>query len=393
MKLTQARAVALVLATLAISATEAACGGNSNSMQGAEASSGGSPVAVQIAAQSKDAALAVASIQANAASSQPRIRQTISFGDSLSDVGTYRVGLIAEVGGGKFTTNPGPVFVEAIGLLLGTPVTPFRQGFGGTSQVLGGTGFAMGGARVSQQPGIGCDPDPGSGMCTQALTIPVVDQITDYLTANGDAFHADQLVFVWAGANDVLFQLGVFSAKVGAGEGPTQAAGEAVVAVEQAALELASQVKRIIGKGATRVIVLNLPDIASTPFGKAPAQTAVLPLITDLVLAFNGTLAASLTGTPAVLLDFFTAQDRQLANPKAYGYTNINAPACDPVKIAAITEGLDQDGSSLFCSLLTLAKPFASVQYAFADLLHPTTLGHLNLAGWVAVELWQLGLL
>ncbi|HVP66477.1 MAG TPA: SGNH/GDSL hydrolase family protein [Anaeromyxobacteraceae bacterium] len=392
MKLTHARAVALLLATLAISAIGAACG-NSNSMQGPEAASVDSAVAVQIAAQSKDAALAVASIQANAASSQPRIRQIISFGDSLSDVGTYRVGLIAQVGGGKFTTNPGPVFVEAIGLLLGTPVTPFRQGFGGTSQVLGGTGFAMGGARVSQQPGIGCDPDPGSGICTGALTIPVVDQITDYLTANSDAFRSDQLVFVWAGANDVLFQLAAFGAKVGAGQSATQAAAEAIAAVEQAALDLASQVNRIIAKGATRVIVLNLPDIASTPFGKAPAQAQVLPLIADLVLAFNGALDASLTGTSAVLLDFFAAQDRQLANPKAYGYTNINTPACDPVKIAAITEGLDQDGSSLFCSPLTLVKPFAGVQFAFADLLHPTTLGHLNLAGWVAVEPWHLGLL
>ena len=102
-----------------------------------------------------------------------RIRQVIVFGDSLSDVGTYKVGPIAEVGGGKFTTNPGPVWAETIGLLFGAQVTPFRQGFGGVSQIVGGTGFAMGGARVSQQPGVGCDPDPQTGACTAALTIPV----------------------------------------------------------------------------------------------------------------------------------------------------------------------------------------------------------------------------
>ena len=60
-----------------------------------------------------------------------------------------------------------------IGILFGARVTPFRQGFDGMSQVVGGTGFAMGGSRVSQQPGIGCDPDPATGACRQALTIPV----------------------------------------------------------------------------------------------------------------------------------------------------------------------------------------------------------------------------
>jgi len=35
------------------------------------------------------------------------VRQVVVFGDSLSDVGTYKVGPVAQVGGGRFTTNPG----------------------------------------------------------------------------------------------------------------------------------------------------------------------------------------------------------------------------------------------------------------------------------------------
>ena len=211
-----------------------------------------------------------------------RVDRIVVFGDSLSDVGTYKVGAIAEVGGGKFTTNPGPVWTETIGLLLGARVTPFRQGFAGTSVGTGGTGFAMGGARVSQQPGIDCNPD-ATGNCTAALTIPVRQQITDYLAANNDRFTRDQLVFLLAGANDILFQLGVFQAKVAIGMPVEQATNEALAAVRQAALELVGEVQRILGKGATRVVVLNVPDISDTPFGKAPTTAPVRSLIAGMV--------------------------------------------------------------------------------------------------------------
>jgi len=258
-------------------------------------------VAAQVAAAGGDAALAVAATGAARLhrDESHRIRQVVVFGDSLSDVGTYKVGAIAQVGGGKFTTNPGPVWAETVGLLLGARVTPFRQGFGGVSQVLGGTGFAMGGSRVTQQPGIGCNPV--SNVCTAALTIPVTDQISDYLVANNDRFTRNQIVFMLAGANDILFQLGVFVASVEAGVPALAAQDAALAAVQQAALELVGQVQRIIGKGATRVVVLNVPDIADTPFGNA---LPVRPLIAGMVQLFNGVIAVGLSGTGAELLDY-----------------------------------------------------------------------------------------
>ena len=252
----------LVAALLAAALLTASCGGGGDKPADttpavAQADSEAMQAAAQVAAGGREEAMAV-----DAARFAPRTRQVVVFGDSLSDVGTYKVGDIARVGGGKFTTNPGPVWPETIGLLLGARVTPFRQGFGGQSQVLGGTGFAMGGSRVSQQPGIDCRPDPDTLECTAALTIPITQQIGDYLGANGDRFDRRQLVFVFAGANDVIFQLGVFGAKVQAGVPVAQAQAEALAAVQQAAIELAGQVHRILGKGATRVGVMNLPDIA-----------------------------------------------------------------------------------------------------------------------------------
>ena len=323
----------------------------------------------------------------------PRIRQVVVFGDSLSDVGTYKVGAIAQVGGGKFTTNPGPVWPETLGILLRARVTPYRQGFDGVVQILGGTGFAMGGSRVSQQPGIGCNYDPTTDACTAALTIPVTQQITDYLADNDDRFRRDQLVLLLAGANDIFFQLGVFQARVTAGVPQDQAANEALAAVQQAALELAGQVRRILAKGASRVVVLNLPEISATPFGKAPETAPVRPLIAGMVQTFNGALAAGLQGTDATLLDLHAEFNRVLENPYRYLVREIDVPACDPAKISAITNGLEQGGSSLFCSRQTLLQNGAALTYLFADGVHPTTLGHLIFTRFILVGIWKQGLL
>ncbi len=138
-----------------------------------------------------------------------RIRQVVVFGDSLSDVGTYRVGGIAAVGGGKFTTNPGPVWPETIGLLFGTRVTPFRQGFG-PGESTGARRHRLRDGRLARVAAAGhqlfsaCDrrvhagaDDPGHAADHDYLDFP----------ANGGRFTRNQLVFVFAGGNDVIFQL------------------------------------------------------------------------------------------------------------------------------------------------------------------------------------------
>src|SRR5205085_12344678 len=53
------------------------------------------------------AALAVAALLVSCGGNDDKVQFTsvVSFGDSLSDAGTYRVGTIAALGGGKFTVN------------------------------------------------------------------------------------------------------------------------------------------------------------------------------------------------------------------------------------------------------------------------------------------------
>ena len=126
----------------------------------------------------------------------PKIKfsSQISFGDSLSDVGTYAVGTIAALGGGQFTVNsPGvknwtawmsaqfglPAPCAAQTGLDGDPA----QGFSVMPPVNHAecTGYAQGGARVTSPVGIGNKLTGGANVARGFLTVPVVQQIQNHL--------------------------------------------------------------------------------------------------------------------------------------------------------------------------------------------------------------------
>jgi phospholipase/lecithinase/hemolysin len=152
----------------------------------------------------------------------------VSFGDSLSDVGTYAVGGVAALKGGKFTingdtssTNPvltGKNWTELMAAQFGLPA-PCAAVTGLTGDASKGFsvpvtphsgcyGYAQGGARVSDAVG------PGNALTGSPLgqmTVPVKQQIANHLAASGGKFKGDEIVFVMAGGNDVLSLLGQLS--------------------------------------------------------------------------------------------------------------------------------------------------------------------------------------
>ena len=160
----------------------------------------------------------------------------ITFGDSLSDVGTYNVGTVAALGGGKYTingdntsTNPaltGKNYTELLAAQFGLPAPcaaqtgltgTASQGFAVTPVFHAGCyGYAQGGARVSAPVGPG---NALTGSPLGALTVPVSTQIARHLVINGGKFASDQLVIVMAGGNDVLSLLGGLQASATAAGG------------------------------------------------------------------------------------------------------------------------------------------------------------------------------
>ena len=328
---------------------------------------------------------------------KPQFTSQVSFGDSLSDVGSYQVGLAAALGGGQFTINAASS-VKAFTPTNWTEMTSLKLGLGmpcaaqtGLNNNSGAapgtpvgtvvpvvntttcTNYAQGGARVTIPFGVGHPLVTAGGF---ALTVPVVTQIANHLGAHGGSFTGTELVTVMAGANDVFIQAGSV--------GVAYPAASAVAAVQTAATELATQINtNILAKGATHVVVINVPDIAGTPQVTTivdpvvRAQTA--GLIDLLVTTYNATLKAAVPDSAKVLnIDAYSASKDEVANQGKYLLTNVAVTACD---LAAPSNPL---ASSLACNAGNLkAGVLSTNRYLFADNVHPTPYGHLLFATYV----------
>ncbi|WP_305825548.1 SGNH/GDSL hydrolase family protein [Massilia brevitalea] len=160
--------------------------------------------------------------------------QQVTFGDSLSDVGTYNVGAVKAAGGGKFSINgsetakdpalTGLNWTEVLAAELRLPAPCAAQtGLEGTNNDANPAldfnvpivnnancfNYAQGGARVTNPIGPGnkvVKPEIGE------MTVPVATQVQMHLAKTGGKFSGTELVTIMAGGNDVLSQLSAVSA-------------------------------------------------------------------------------------------------------------------------------------------------------------------------------------
>lgn len=461
----------------------------------------------------------------------PAIKYTslVSFGDSLSDVGAYKVGVVAALGGGTYSVNgitgaiPTKNWTELMAAQLALPAPCAAQtGLNSSTTVFPGpfpisatptdpitaltacTNYAQGGSRVTNPVGPGSASAPVNSPLGQ-LTVPIVEQISRHLARSGGKFSGTELVTVMAGGNDALrildtlvaaataagatagaaagaqafasslvsqlaagatnpaaaaSAIGAAIAALPAGTSSTVLVGTAVATaaaqpgnaavgapavygpmvasaqaaattagnaagaaagaaygktngpqaandMAQAGKELATYIKtQIVGKGAKYVAVVNLPDLSSTP--SAASQSAdTKSLILNMVIYFNTLLESELAGTPGVrVVDAFTDLRSQVANPAAYGLTNVTTPACNLNRASASTLTASDNGfadptkpnsgTSLVCNAGNTIKDAggASIdvsKYLFADTVHPTPYGYKLLADLVTKNLTQAG--
>ena len=333
----------------------------------------------------------------------PRVRYTsvVSFGDSLSDVGTYGTATLrAATGGGKYTVNgtDSKNWTELIAAAAATTAPcPAQTGLESSGPLAafaeakashaGCYGYAQGGARVTNPVGPGNKAlialGDTSGYVGQ-LTDPVLNQINRHLASTtSGTFSGTELVTMLAGGNDVFINLATFAATVGAGGDATVAGGAAVTAMGTAGAELAGYIKAlIVAKGAKHVVVVTLPDVSQTPFGYSQ-PVSVQGLINTMATTFNSQLTSGLAGTSGVLIvDAYTQGRLQTASPVQYGVTNNTVPACDLTKTVF--------ASSLVCSATTLITGDVS-HYAFADSVHPSPYGYRLLAQYVTDQMLKAG--
>jgi outer membrane lipase/esterase len=346
----------------------------------------------------------------------------VSFGDSLSDVGTYKVGTIAALGGGKWTVNSSTArnWTEwiAADIHVAAPC-PAQTGLLTNIPGLVGapvvdnpscTNYAQGSSRVSgifAPNSASLQASPFNQVNLGLMAVPVTQQIATYLGGHGGHFSGTELVTVLAGGNDIFMNIGAVSAAGAGGAGAvgaaiaagwdsaTQAAvaGGGAAAVQAAATaavtsmgvagaQLAGLVKaQIIGNGAKYVVVVNLPDVSQTP-SAAGADAQTKGLINQMVTTFNQQLSGGLANSGVVYVDAYTQGQDQTAHPAQYSLTNITTPACSPAG--------PLQGSSIACtSASTVATDVSG--YLYADTVHPTPYGYQLLAQFVAVQMAKAG--
>ncbi|MEY4140043.1 MAG: hypothetical protein RLZZ371_2225, partial [Pseudomonadota bacterium] len=433
----------------------------------------------------------------------------VSFGDSLTDAGTYGPGLINagrlanKSGGGMFTingisgsvgSNPVPSYNWAqliSAATVGKVNCAARIGGFGTpiTVVPGCTNYGQGGSRITNPAGT--NNAVGVGNISGPLTEPVVTQIANYI-ADGGSFSDKQLFTVLAGANEIfaltaqlkadanavgsaafvqslISQLvagapianqiaaqgaiglavqteaakptatpttivtaavtaaathagmnaytntavanaaaigaaaGVAGATAGTTYAATTGANIAVTGMATAATTLAGYVKNMVAQGARHVVVVNLPDVSQTPFATSTitvnngvTDNSQQQLVYAMTTTFNQALAAALGATHGVpangvlLVDAFSENQRQIANPAHYALTNVKDVACNPA-LTPVNPADATTASSLVCTTNTLVTSAGgnavtqdqALHFLFADSVHPTPYGHKLLAQYV----------
>ncbi len=322
--------------------------------------------------------------------------QIVSFGDSLSDVGTYAPAA-ASFGGGRFTTNPGEVWTQVLARSYGDCLTAAYTGGFGTPLIAnpGGFGYGQGGARVerpipfsgnttlyafSSDPNSLISPlqalrntqaniasaEPGSGVGMGLSGTSITSQIRCYLDHHHQ-FNASQLVLMNGGGNDILAN----ASAAAIGDIPFP---EAIKAIQTAAIQYAGLIQTVYENGAQNLITTNIPDLGHTPIGATDLETSTV--LTELSILFNTTFMQSLEASlPAehtvITIDAFAFINQMLQTYQEHGFSVSNTSiAC---KLGLLPECYQ---SALFCSPALYVEPNADQTYMFADSVHPSS--HLH---------------
>lgn len=335
-------------------------------------------------------------------------------GDSLADVGTF--GLKATV---QSTADPAagyPLYPEivAAGFGIESLCNFFSSDDGRAFTTHAGcTDFAVGGAQV-------VNPVTRGG---SEVPLSLEHQLEAAVAANGGAWRAGDLIVVDAGANDAAALADAYlDARTGAAaeeaiylallaqqldastlaDALAEPAGRSVAAglyMQELARTYWNTVKaNSLDKGATRVAVLDAPDITRTPrlrsmaaelaAAEGPAAgTEFEAALRQWILGFNTELARRVAGEPrVVLVPYFEDFTAHHTRPADFGLTNVTDAACPPGDFEACTD-----------AALDAAPPAPGLApgwwrtWFYSDEFHPSPRGHELLAATVDRALARAG--
>jgi phospholipase/lecithinase/hemolysin len=268
-----------------------------------------------------------------------------AFGDSLSDAGNVSVAALRTIpaspySDGRFTN--GNVWVQDLAQNLGLPAVK--------PSLAGGTDYAYGGAETG---------------LTSAHIINPIDlpsQLAQFV-ANVPNSSPNALYTVWAGSNDVLDIAN-----------STETPAQQQTSVQQAVANETATISGLVAHGAKDLVVMDVPDLGKTPYEMARPATGATS--SALVQEFNSDLGSALQammasgGAKIDYVDTYGLLNMAVANPAAFGFTNVTQPVWTGNLTSPTSGTLAATGS-------------AQNGYLFFDDLHPTAAGHALLAASV----------
>jgi len=254
----------------------------------------------------------------------------VVYGDSLSDNGNLFAATGGTIPGPPYfdgRRSNGPVAVEQLAATLGVPLVDF--------------------AWIGATTGIGNYGDGGTPTSFGAFGLPGMQTELAGTAGLLGPFLSSGLFVVWGGANDFL------------APSPLDSFPSGVIA--RGVSDVVGIAATLQGLGAQHILVPGMPDLGLTPFvqGLGPVTAAQYSAITD---GFNALL---LNGLPSGVHYFDTASllRSMVADPAAYGFTNVTSPCLVGVTVCANPD-----------------------EYLFWDDFHPTTATHAFVASGFAKE-------
>lgn len=265
------------------------------------------------------ATLAALAAAPAAAQTAPVFNAVYVFGDSLSDGGNNNLqfgGLTgpapssasfipslpyAAAAGNRPTYSNGPVWFNsfAAGLGLASYAAP---------SLIGGGNHAYGGARMAID-GTGAPP-----FIPAPFPASVQTQLNSHLAAR--PVSASALYVIAGGGNDVRDVTDAVAAN------PANIVALTTAGATAYATAAAQMVGTLRAAGAGNIVVWNVPNVGLSPAALAagPQAAGAASFISG---AFNSALSTALAGSGAQIFDLYGLVGSYVANPAAFGFTNV----------------------------------------------------------------------